>query len=105
MLRTVNEKAIVMGGIVTQSIICIEEMSELQKEITKYLRGKGIKGNLIEEIADVYICLDQLKLMYSVSEPELESMIAAKLRRTSEQLRSLPQYGKLVDRKGESYEK
>ena len=40
--------------------IAMEEMSELQKELSKYLRGEGDRIGILEEIADVYIMLGSL---------------------------------------------
>lgn len=48
-----------------QCIVAIEELSELQKEICKFLRGLGNIENLAEEIADVEIMLEQLKIIYA----------------------------------------
>lgn len=56
-----------------QCIVAIEELSELQKEICKYLRGLGNIENLSEEIADVEIMLEQLKIMF-----ECDSLVAEK---------------------------
>lgn len=44
------------------SVVAIEECSELQKEITKMMRERGNKMNLLEEMADVYICLAQRRI-------------------------------------------
>jgi Flp pilus assembly CpaF family ATPase len=52
-------------GTKNQCIVAIEELSELQKEICKYLRGLGNLENLAEEIADVEIMLEQLKIIYA----------------------------------------
>lgn len=52
-------------GCNNQMIIAIEELSELQKELTKHLRGKGNINHIITEIADVEIMLEQLKLMFN----------------------------------------
>ena len=51
-----------------QMRIAQEELSELIQAISKYIRGQKIH-NLAEEIVDVEIVLEQLKLM--VSKPEL----------------------------------
>ena len=51
-----------------QTVVAIEECSELQKELTKALRGKGNFDNLSEEIADVEIMLEQIKLIYDNQE-------------------------------------
>lgn len=48
-----------------QIIVAIEELSELQKELTKILRGKGNKGHLAEEMADVRIMLSQLGFIFN----------------------------------------
>lgn len=69
-----------------QMIVAIEELSELQKEICKYLRNKEqlylVKG-LIEEIADVEIMLEQIKFLLSL-DWQVEDMKDQKIRRTQE---------------------
>ena len=45
----------------SEMIYLIEECSELQKELTKQLRGKGDITNICEEIADVYITLNHVR--------------------------------------------
>lgn len=47
-----------------QVIVAIEELSELQKELTKWLRSKGNTAGLMEEMADVSIMLNQLELIF-----------------------------------------
>ena len=47
-----------------QVIVAIEELSELQKELTKWLRGKCNPAGLLEEMADVSIMLNQLELIF-----------------------------------------
>ena len=55
--------------------MCIEEMSELTKELCKYMRTlrnenvdtsklDKIKENIIEETADVLNCVEQMSLMF-----------------------------------------
>lgn len=51
-------------GLDNQIIVCIEELAELTKELTKFLREKGNTMNLFEELADVEICTDQLKEIF-----------------------------------------
>ena len=63
----IYSKAIATYGKTLQSIVAIEECSELQKEISKLLRGKGDKEHLTEEITDVLICIEQLQMMYDIS--------------------------------------
>lgn len=63
-----------------QIIKAIEEMSELQKELCKKLLGKSNIYSLTEEIADVQIMLDQLKLI--VGDTELKTIMQSKIDRT-----------------------
>lgn len=58
------ESAIKKFGPRLQVIVAIEELSELQKELTKWLRGKGTRDGLMEEMADVSIMLNQLELIF-----------------------------------------
>ena len=63
MINLVNE-----FGIELQFIITIEEMSELTKEICKFLRNKNessIIENVFNEIVDIEVMLDQIKLILS----------------------------------------
>ena len=94
----VNRQAILHYGILPQSVVCMEEMAELQKEISKFIRGNGNTPHLVEEMADVYICLDMLTKMYAVDKQVLEATISAKLDRTMVRLAGEEEYGKLVER-------
>ncbi len=42
-------------------IFAIEEMSELQKELTKVLRGEGDQYGVLEEMADVFISMEYIR--------------------------------------------
>lgn len=64
-------KAIETFGTTNQTIVAIEELSELQKELTKTLRGEMNFDHVVEEIADVEIMLDQLKMMFNINELDL----------------------------------
>ena len=55
-------KAVAKWGVPAQLLMAIEEMSELTKEILKFLRKK--ESNIIEELVDVEIMLEQLKLIF-----------------------------------------
>ncbi len=56
-------------GMREQITMVFEEMSELQKELCKYLRGDDAVTitNIAEEIADVEIMLAQMKLFFKCS--------------------------------------
>lgn len=65
----VYSEAIKLWGKPLQSVMCIEEMAELTKVITKRLREDfpesiGSYDALCEEIADVEVMLEQLTFMH-----------------------------------------
>ena len=61
--RRVFGRAIDQFGHEAQQKMLVEEMSELTKEVCKMWRGRTNLDHLAEEIADVEICIEQLKLM------------------------------------------
>ena len=69
-----------------QIIIAIEELSELQKELCKALRYNSNYDNIVEEIADVEIMLEQMKLYFNILNKDLERMKKLKIKRTKERL-------------------
>ena len=64
----------------SQLVMAMEEMSELTKELSKNLRGSDNAKALAEEIADVEIMLEQLKLMFSIRD-EVTQQRTVKLQR------------------------
>lgn len=90
MERKFIEKIIEKNGIPRQCIVAMEECSELQKAISKMLRyhtgDKFVlyepKANLIEEMADVIICIQQLQVMYDISTQEIMDAQKVKEKRT-----------------------
>lgn len=54
-------------GTLNQKLIAIEEMAELQKAIVKDIRQNSKENTdaVIEEIADVQVMLEQLKMIFS----------------------------------------
>jgi hypothetical protein len=77
------KKIIDKFGVEKQIIVAIEELSELQKALCKHLREKGDILAITEEMADVYIMLEQLEFIFSNSR-QLEDMKEMKIRRTVE---------------------
>ena len=76
-------KAIEHYGVNPQIDIVIEEMSELTKALLKHRRyGTADTYNAIrEELADVEICLEYIKLIYSIDDKSLEFIKNFKLDR------------------------
>lgn len=78
-------KALAKWGEGAQIAMVFEEMAELQKELCKHLRGKKVTGHIAEEIADVEIMLDQMKLLFDI-EKLVQSNKRYKLARLGERL-------------------
>ena len=83
----------------TQNIltISIEELAELTQVICKLKRltnqdktlrkeEKQIYGELKEELADVYLLLEQIKILTQTNDYEIERRINEKIRRTFEKV-------------------
>lgn len=60
----VYEKALAHYGAEAQTLMMFEEMSELQKELCKRSRGADNIDSIAEEIADVEIMLEQMKILH-----------------------------------------
>ena len=92
----INKETMNRYGIERQSLVAMEELSELQKAISKLVRNpeektkplefKGLRNNLIEEMADVVICMDQLKEYYKIKASEIQSIINSKQARQRRRL-------------------
>lgn len=61
-----------------QSTVCMEECAELIQAISKEKRGKSDKSHLAEEMADVIICIEMLKEIYSISDDMISEWIQIK---------------------------
>lgn len=94
--KQIIEETLDRYGIERQSLVAMEELSELQKAISKLVRNpeektkplefKGLRNNLIEEMADVLICMDQLIEFYHIQRPDIQDIIRAKQERQAKRL-------------------
>lgn len=82
------DKSIEHYGSDLQTVVCMEECSELIQAISKMTRGKDNRDNLIEEMADVMICMDILKQVYGVSDNEIQNYVCQKQDRCVERMKS-----------------
>lgn len=64
--KQVLEAALSAYGSEIQRVVAIEELSELQKELCKSLRGQTDMQHIAEEIADVQIMLEQMMILYKL---------------------------------------
>lgn len=69
------------GDININKMICIEELSELTKEISKQERGTGNYFDLVQEMADVKNILASLQIIYDISDDELDAAQTIKMQR------------------------
>lgn len=76
----VCKRAVEAYGKEHQLIICMEEMAELTKELTKNLRGRRNLQDISEEVADVEIMLEQVKVIFDLKEEVSEAKEAKLLR-------------------------
>lgn len=89
--RALLDRAITAYGAPAQMDMAVEEMAELTKALCKVKRATpgatttAAIANVIEEIADVQIMLDQLRLIFARSTDEVEE---DKLRRLLGRLNS-----------------
>ena len=82
----VYENAIARNGALLQSIVAIEELSEAQKEICKFLREDGNIEHLAEEVADATIMLEQMRVIFDINELVC-SYMDAKVQRLADRLK------------------
>ena len=83
---TTLEKAIATYGKDMQLNVAIEELSELIKEICKNKRGADNREAIIEEMADCYIMLDQLRIIFGIGSIEMTAEIFKKIDRLEKRL-------------------
>lgn len=82
--RDIITKSITRCSRQVKTIVCMEECSELIQQLSKYCRGEGDHYSLLEELADVYICLRMIQNLYGVSDVELDKAVDVKLAREKE---------------------
>ena len=78
--KKVYQAALNKWGVDLQTMMAVEEMSELTKEICKIKRGKIDLDALADEIADVTIMLEQLREIYGLNDAVCDHMDAKILR-------------------------
>lgn len=76
----VLQRALDTYGSTLQIVVMMEEMSELQKELCKYLRGKYSPANIAEEIM-----LEQMKMLFCCAD-DVHDVRRRKVERLKERL-------------------
>ena len=72
---TLARAAIAKFGVENQTRKAVEELTELSLALQRALDGRDDNDNIREEIADVEIMLEQLRVMYDAKMPELVSSV------------------------------
>ena len=62
-------------------VIVMEELAELQQQISKYLRGKGDMVGLTEELGDVYLSLRYVEFICGVNKSDIRKAMNVKIDR------------------------
>ena len=86
-MSNVLNQAIRKWGPDMQQAVAIEEMSELTKELCKYKRGAQNFKQIAEEIADVEIMMEQLKIMFDCHR-QVEVYKEDKIKRLDERIKN-----------------
>lgn len=94
MINPIIQKAIKYYGDEIQENQCIEECAELIQAINK--KHRGCTHNIPEEIADVEICLSQLKIINDCTE-EVEQYKVKKLERLEKRIDNIHDNSELLE--------
>ena len=62
-------------------VITMEELGELQQQVSKFIRGKDNHYELLEEVADAYFVLGYIRDICGLSDEEVTKAINIKLNR------------------------
>lgn len=86
--KPIYNQAIEHYGVNSQIDIAIEEMSELTKALLKHRRygTEDTYKAIRDELADVEICLEQIKLIYLIDDKSLEFIKNFKLDRLKKRM-------------------
>ena len=82
--KKMYKKALGKWGIQSQVMMFFEEISELTKAICKNHRGEKNLGDILEELADVEIMLEQLKIIFIKDDELFKDVKNDKLKRLKE---------------------
>lgn len=89
--KDLYERNIKYHGIEQETTIAMEECSELIQAISKCKRYGCInkyRENLIEEMTDVLIMIDELKMIYQISDVDISDIRQYKMNRQSYRIKN-----------------
>lgn len=88
-MKAVLKQAIEKYGTHAQLDVAIEEFAELTKEICKHKRGADNTEAIIEEMADCYIMLEQMKMIFGLGSTVIPDAMGKKIMRLKCRLDSI----------------
>lgn len=86
------KRSIELNGETKKKVIAMEECSELIQAVSKDIRGEYDHENMLEEMADVYICLEMLKIMNKITDRDIQGYVEYKIARLVN--RDVKKYGR-----------
>ena len=87
-MNEIYMQAVMKFGVKNQLLKAIEELTELSLEICHSSCDRMNRENIIEEMADVYIMMEQMRIIFEVQEVELIKAKTKKLIRLQKLLES-----------------
>lgn len=88
--RAVLKQAIETYGAEAQLNVAIEEFAELTKEICKHKRYMDNTKAIVEEMADCYIMLEQMKMIFGLGSTVIPDAMDKKIKRLKYRLTDHP---------------
>lgn len=80
--RVIDPAELYIGHAGTRNLVIVmEELAELQQQVSKYLRGKRDRLCLTEEVADVYLSLRYIETICKLSKDDINKAMNVKLDR------------------------
>lgn len=81
------KRILVHYGKESQKTKTIEELCELEHAIFGESMGLDTRKHVIEELSDVIVMLEQLKIIYRITDAEIEEVVNFKIRRQIERIK------------------
>ncbi|RLI75617.1 hypothetical protein DRO97_02820 [Archaeoglobales archaeon] len=88
-MKDILGKAVEEWGVNVNLWVFVEEVGELVKEIAKAVRYEPNYNKIIEEVADVEIALELLKIIFKLDQEHIERIKKDKIERLKERLEAV----------------
>lgn len=88
-MRTVEERIkriLQYYGPRQQCLKCAEEIAEFQTELMKCINQKGNREHLAEEMADMLLTVEYVKLVFGIEDKDIQMIMKQKLDRTESRM-------------------